>query len=202
MAVKCKINGTAKRKPSDKGECPECLTPDVPVTQKGFVGAHNVKINLGDGPTIPVTDTGSHVGDPRDAAVRREIEGIKIKTGARPADKDSVADPVFTTGHGRAPVLVRGRDMPPVQPQKGFAAAAGTMHGPIGRERSEPEQMVGGHFGYLPKSEYNKLSRTQQRKYWAKISKSRKFTADRRRSAAAQVDPVQAELKRLREIGA
>lgn len=191
MAVKCKINSRAQVEPDTDGQCPECLTPDVPVTKKGFVGAHTIKLNLGEGPTVPVTDSGSPIGDPRDAMVRREVEAIHVKTGTRPADRDaSVAEPVETTGHGRAPVLVRGRDMPPVQPTSGYLAAAGTLAGSLGRERSEREAMHGGMYGYLTTPQYNALSRTQQRKYWARLKKDRdqctKIRATRVRIAATR----------------
>lgn len=202
MAVKCKINGKHKRAP-EKGACPECLTPDVPVTGKGFVGAHDVKADLGEGPQIPVTDAGSHVGDPRDAAVRREVEGrvvaepvtVRYDAASRayvhgnltPRRDASVADPVEARGHGRAPVLVRGRAMAPVQPQGGYAAAAGTMAGPIGWERSEPEEFVGGHYGYLTDAQYKALTRTQQRHYWNRVGKQRRYAADQRAREASRV---------------
>jgi hypothetical protein len=179
MAQKCEINGNAKREPNKDGACPECLTPDVPVTKKGFVGAHNVKIDLGDGPQIPVTDEGTRVGDPRDAAVRREIESIKVKTGARPADKDSVADPVITTGHNRGPAMVRGRDMPPVQPQRGWAASAGTMYGPIGRERIDP------HLVDFPQP---KRTNAQKRKFRARQTAERQLKARLARQSSGKRD--------------
>lgn len=173
MAIKCKINAYAKRRPGPKGECPECLTPDAPTSKKGYVAAHNIKINLGDGPTIPLTDHGNYIGDPRDAATRREIDAIRTKTGARPTDKNAQPDPVMVTGHGRAPALVRGPAMPPTQPTSGYQAAAGTMAGPLGRERTEPEPMHGGRLGHLTTPQYMALSRTQRRKYWAKIKNRR-----------------------------
>lgn len=215
---KCKITGTAKRKPEADGSCGECGTPDVKTTGKGFVAAHDVKVDLGDGPQIPVTDEGTRVGDPRDAAIRREVEArvskepVKVQYvsetrtyahgPAEPRKDASASDPVITTGHNRGAAMYRGRAMAPVQPQRGYAASAGTMAGPIGRDRTESEEMVGGSYGYLTQSQYRALSRTQQRKYWAKITKARRVTADRRRKAAGQLPPVQAELKRLRSVGA
>lgn len=108
MAVRCKITGTQKRLP-EKGACPECATPDVKLTGKGFVAAHDVKIPLGDGPQIKITDDGSPVGDPRDAAVRREIDGVKIRTGKQPLPVASMMDAASVH---RGPTLVRGRSMP------------------------------------------------------------------------------------------
>lgn len=208
MATKCKITGTQKRKPNLDGSCPECLTPEVKTTGKGFVAAHDVKIALGEGPQIPVTDEGTRVGDPRDAAVRRELEARKDKAQHKPV-QTSLPDPVETTGHGRAPVLVRGTDMAPVQkmrrnPQTRAIepASRGTMSGPLGRDQSAREVMVGGQFGYLPRNLYDALSRTQQRKYWNKIGKMRRLAADRRRKAVPALSPVQAEVARLRAIGA
>jgi hypothetical protein len=186
MAIRCKITGKHKVQPADNGSCPQCTTTGVPLTQKGFVGAHNVNVSLGEGPQVPVTDEGSRVGDPRDAAVRREIEGNKIRAGKAALPEGGVPDPVFTTGHNRGPATYRGRDMAPVQPQRGFAAAAGTMHGATGRVRMDREEMVGGNaYGYLARSQYERLSRTQQRKYWARVGKARRFAADRRRNAVA-----------------
>lgn len=238
MAIKCKINGNSRREPDDKGRCPECLTSGVPTTRKGFVGAHDVKLPLAEGPTVPVTDTGSYIGDPRDAMIRRELEGVYERTGARKVE-DSAPDPVQTTGHGRAPVLVRGRVMEPFagdmatrttqdptpapvagpvhgpiarqteipvnrevwavqmdgvlgsgvdDTRKGWSSQ--TMNGPTGRERSEPERMHGGRGGWLTEAQYHALTRTQQRKYWAKLKRDR----DR-----AKLERERAKLKRDRE---
>lgn len=159
MAIKCKITGKHKRLPTDKGACPECTTPEVKLTGKGFVGAHDVKIHLGDGPQIAITDEGSRVGDPRDAAVRREVEGNKIRAGVETTPRADVPDPVMTTGHGRGPTLVKGRNMPPVQAQTGFAAAAGTMYGPLGRERFDREII-----GERPKAHRTASQRSNWRK--------------------------------------
>lgn len=206
MAVKCKITGTQKRKPNLDGSCPECLTPEVKITGKGFVAAHDVKIDLGQGPQIPITDEGTRVGDPRDAAVRREVESRQDKAQHKPV-QTSIPDPVETTGHGRAPVLVRGTDMAPVQKMRRNPgtreiepASRGTMAGPLGRDQSARELMVGGQYGYLPQNRYDELTRTQQRKYWNKIGKLRRLAADRRRKSAPALAPVQAEVARLRAI--
>lgn len=139
MAEKCKITGSNKRRPNADGSCPECATPEVKLTGKGFVASHDIMISLGDGPQIPVTDEGPRVGDPRDAAIRREVEATHIRAGNLPVPMGGTPDPVMTTGHGRGPTLVRGRSMAPVQPQRGYAAAAGTMAGNLGRERFDRE---------------------------------------------------------------
>lgn len=202
MAVRCKVNGNAKLEPTDTGACPECLTPDVPTTGKGFVGAHDVKLSLGEGPQVPVTDEGTRVGDPRDAAVRRELDAIEIRKGEVAVPAAEHKDPVETTGHGRGPVLVRGRAMEPfagelalfsagtpvgervtVMPEdvrKGWSAQ--TMNGPTGRERSEREAMVGGRYGFLTQVQFRALSRTQKRRYWEKVRKANAFAASHRRA--------------------
>jgi hypothetical protein len=201
MAVRCKINGNAKLAPGDKGECPECLTPDVPTTGKGFVGAHDVKLSLGEGPQIPVTDEGTRVGDPRDAAVRRELDAVEVRKGEVPVPA-ACTDPVEATGHGRGPVLVRGRAMEPFagemalfpvgtpegervtgmpeDTRKGWSSQ--TMNGPTGRERSEREAMVGGRYGFLTQVQFRALSRTQKRRYWDKVKKANAFAASHRRT--------------------
>lgn len=186
MSVTCKINGKAKRRPADDGSCPACTLPDVPLTGKGFIATHPMPITLGEGPQIPLTDTGTRIGDPRDAAVRREIDALHNRAQHAPAPT-AAPDPVQTTGHGRGPVLVRGRAMQPVQPTKGYAAAAGTLAGSLGRERSERPGMVGGRYGYLEPSQYAQLSRTQQRKYWAKVKKMQDHGATRRHAAVERL---------------
>lgn len=169
MAIKCKINARSALLPvpgteSDgKGTCPECLTPDRKLTGKGFVGAHNVVLDVDT--TIPVTDEGARIGAPRDAAVRREIEGRKGGTPAlRPPRRDKATGhythpvqdgagtPVARTedvavAH-RGPTLVRGRDTAPRlrdpelswdEPtdlrQNGEVRKSTTFEQPLGRER-------------------------------------------------------------------
>lgn len=221
MAIRCKITGKHKMQPGENGSCPECTTVGVPLTQKGFVGAHDVKVDLGEGPEIPVTDEGTRVGDPRDAAVRREVDANKVRAGKQAMPEGGVADPVITTGHNRGAAMYRGRAMrpmatkvvtypkneerpepaAPLDTRTGFAASAGTMYGPTGRERTEREEYVGGAYGWLTQGQYRKLSRTQQRKYWDKIHKRRTFTAQRRKAAQAGRVSVEDEVKRLRAVG-
>lgn len=152
MAVKCKINAKSALLPvpgteaDGKGQCPECLTPERKLTGKGFVGAHNVV--LGVDTTIPVTDEGLRVGAPRDAAVKREIEARQMRAGTRALPMGGVPEPVFTTGHGRGPVLVKGRDTVPRLREAGLSWAEATdlrqdgsvrmsttLDQPLGRER-------------------------------------------------------------------
>ena len=149
MALKCKINATHKLLPVEgseadgKGTCPECLTPERKLTGKGFLGAHNVV--LGVDSTIPATDTGLYDGAPRDAAVKREIEGRKISAGLVPVPEAQMRDAAF--GH-RGPTLVRGRDTTPRQrdPElswdeptdlraNGEVRKSSTLDQPLGRER-------------------------------------------------------------------
>lgn len=149
MAVKCKINarsallpvaGTAK---GDKGTCPECLTPDRKLTSKGFLGAHNVVLDVDT--TIPNTDEGLRIGAPRDAAVKREIEGRKISALAAPVPRARMTD--AAQAH-RGPTLVKGRDTTPRlrdpglswdEPtdlrQNGEVRKSTTFEQPLGRER-------------------------------------------------------------------
>jgi len=128
MAVKCKINASHKRLPvagteaDGKGQCPECLTPDRKLTGKGFIGAHNVVLDVDT--AIPVTDEGLRVGAPRDAAVKREIEARQMRAGTRDVPQGGVADPVMTTGHGRGPTLVRGRETTPAVREEADASWA------------------------------------------------------------------------------
>lgn len=116
MALKCKINASHKLKPVEgtvadgKGTCPKCLTPERKLTTKGFLGAHNVVVDVD--VTIPVTDEGLRVGSPREAAVKREMEGRKIsarRSLVPTAQKSDVAVAL------RGPTLVPGRDLPPRQ---------------------------------------------------------------------------------------
>jgi hypothetical protein len=192
---KCKINGKAKRLPTDKGACPECTAPAVKLTGKGFVASHPMPLSLGEGPQVPITDEGARVGDPRDAAVRREVESLHQRArGAVPGPEDSVPDPVVTTGHGRGPVLVRGRNMPPVQPQSGYAAAAGTMAGPIGRERFDRECA-----DPRPRA---RRSKAAQRRYRAHQTAARIVRAEGRGVPQGKArKSVAGEVARLREAG-
>jgi hypothetical protein len=69
----------------------------------------------------------------------------------------------------------------------------GTMYGPTGRAHMDREAstvpMVGGKYGYLTADQYEQLSRSQQRKYWAKLKRMRDY-ADKRRKAAPKGVPV------------
>lgn len=123
--------------------------------------------------SVPVTDSGLRVGAPRDAEVKREAE---IRQAAESGDL-SRFNGTRDSAQGHGPAIFRGRNMAPVQPQRGYAAAAGTMAGPIGRPRFDREvtdvPMAGGRYGFLTPAEVGKLSRTQQRAYWRRVKANR-----------------------------
>lgn len=198
------------------GTCPECLTEDVKLSKGGHIGAHAVKVEVD--PTLPVVATGAPKGDPRDATVRRAVEARRITAGSDPMPTAPDAPEGREEGQNRTaaspgPALVRGRAMEPQasdvvtyrvgepkpapvpleDSRTGFAASAGTMYGSTGRERMDREAstvpVVGGKYGYLTRDELNKLSRSQQRKYWAKVARMRNY-ADKRRHAAVASIPV------------
>lgn len=149
MAIKCKINASHKTLPvegtasEDKGTCPECLTPERKLTGKGFIGAHNVVLDVDT--TIPVTDNGLRVGAPRDAAVKRELEGRQISAQRAEVPTAAMQDAAFAH---RGPTLVKGRDTAPRlrdpelswdEPtdlrQDGSVRKTSTLDVPLGRER-------------------------------------------------------------------
>jgi hypothetical protein len=182
MAVKCKIKFTAKRLPVEgteadgTGTCPECLSPDIKLTGKGFVGAHNVKVDVD--VTLPITDTGNMVGDPRDAAVRRAVEGRKIAAGSAPVPTSREYEddaPHGMSGGRRGGAFVKGGDLPPIQPQSGYAASAGTMAlkvAPTPRpdKKASQEGIIGGKFGTLTYGQVGKLTATGKREYFRTIA--------------------------------
>lgn len=101
--------------------------------------------------------------------------------------------PLGSRDHGRSDgvAMVRGANLRPVQPQKGWAAVAGTMAGPIGRERPDREAstvpMHGGKYGYLTRAQYDALSRSRQRKYWTYIAKQERYAKEHGRVARPAV---------------
>ncbi len=217
---KCTVLAKANRKPVDgtsangMGTCPECLTTDVKLSKKGFIGSHNVSVDVD--PTLPVVATGSPKGDPRDADVRRAVQVRKVAAKSLPVPEAPRAPEGRDEGESRTamqpgPPLVRGRNMRPMasdvarrkvgdpepEPQpmddvrKGWAALAGTMHGPTGRDRMDRESstvvMHGGPYGYLTEAQYAALSRSQQRKYWARIKRMQDDAAARRKAAVKTI---------------
>jgi hypothetical protein len=197
---------------TNTGTCPTCLTPGIKLSKGGHIGAHSVAVEID--PTLPVVDLGTPKGDPRDATVRRAVEARLIAAEQLPMPVAPSAPEGRDEKKNRAasspgPALVRGRAMAPVQPQSGFLAVAGTMYGPIGRDRMDRESstvpMHGGTYGYLTEAEYEALSRTQQRKYWAKLrsmaQRSEQRRSDARKSRDAKAGQVGSEIQRLRKIG-
>jgi hypothetical protein len=124
---------------------------------------------------------------PMDMAGTRSSRGVRSIPDPRSADAEPGGDAVLDT-------------------RTGFAGLAGTMYGPTGGERMDREAstvpMHGGPFGYLTLAQYEALSRTHQRKYWAKLKRlTDQAKAHRRHAVASLADPVAAEVKRLRELG-
>lgn len=221
---KCAVKAKHKRAPVEgsvnedagTGTCPECLTPGVELSKGGHVGAHAIAVEVD--PTLPVVDTGTPHGAPRDATVRRAVEARRIAAGTdampvAPAAPEGREGRRARAGASPGPALVRGRVMTPmaspvttggVEPapcedtRTGFSASAGTMYGPTGRERMDREAstvpMHGGAYGYLTLAQYKQLSRSQQRKYWAALKRmadhGRKVRAQRRARGAARVAPT------------
>ncbi len=196
------------------GTCPECLTPSVKLSKGGHIGAHKVAVDVD--PTLPVVATGSPKGDPRDATVRRAVEARRVAAGSEVMPVAVSAPEGREESGNRAmvapgPALVRGAAMRPqagpvvkrsastpyerpseaVDARTGWAGLAGTMYGPTGRVRLDREastvRMVGGRYGYLTGKEYEALSRSQQRKYWARLKRDADFRERRRASARASV---------------
>lgn len=176
--MRCKITGSLKRLPV-KGACPECGTPGVRLTGKGFVGAHDVRADLGEGPQISITDDGTSHGAPHDAAVKRETEAARerVQQGVKPLGKtrtgeSSTVDPVNTTGHGRGPALVRGRNMDARQPtrwnpktREREVSSIGTMGGNLGRVHlDDPEPRDKGRRTPSQRNNYRKRMRREAAK--------------------------------------
>jgi hypothetical protein len=69
----------------------------------------------------------------------------------------------------------------------------GTMDAPAGRERMDKESstvpMVGGKYGYLTQGQYDELSRTQQRKYWARMHKMDAYAKSHKRTPRTVTRP-------------
>lgn len=196
------------------GTCPTCGTPDITLSKGGHIGAHNVAVEVD--PTLPVVSTGSPKGDPRDATVRRAVEARRVAAGSlamptAPSAPEGRAESGKRAAMSPGPAMVRGRVMKPAasdvvtyavgeqrpkqaapqDPRTGFAARAGTMFGPTGRERMDREAstvpMVGGKYGFLTREQLDALSRTQQRKYWARVARMTRYAKDQQRGALARV---------------
>ena len=123
----------------------------------------------------------------------RAMEAVAGEVSVRGADAEMPGDPVGERGPGGVRAVPDPRDMPvgevvadSVDTRTGFAASAGTMFGPTGGQRMDRQAstvpMVGGVFGYLTQAQYEALSRTQKRKYWARLKRDADFRAARRRA--------------------
>lgn len=118
---------------------------------------------------------------------------------------DADRAPVGSRDHGMLDgvALVQGPNMPPVQgtwrnPVTGEREpAAARLDGSLA-ERADREAstvaMHGGTYGYLTLAQYERLSRSQQRKYWGKIKRdadrAEKARAQRRAAALPRVGPT------------
>ncbi len=182
------------------GTCPECLTEGVKLSKGGHVGAHSISVDVD--PTLPVVATGSPKGDPRDATVRRAVEARRIAADAAPMPLAPSAPEGRDERKSRAamspgPVLVRGRStipmasevarrkvgdprpepMPLEDSRTGWNRMGGTMYGATGRERMDKEsstvKIIGDRDGWLTQAQYDRLTRTQQRKYWSKVKRAK-----------------------------
>lgn len=119
-------------------------------------------------------------------------EGLTSPTAVSPL----TGKPLTVSGMSPGPALVKGRSEPPMagevtvrQMGEPFAAPApvednrpndgGTMSAPMGRDRMDKESstvpIVGGTYGYLTQGQFNELSRSQQRKYWGRITKQKAY---------------------------
>lgn len=199
---KCRVKAKDRRDPvegsvnaeANTGTCPECLTPGIKLSKGGHIGSHSVAVEVD--PTLPIVDTGLPEGDPRDATVRRAVESRRIAAGidampSAPSAPEGRDERKNRAASSPGPALVRGRNMPPVQPQSGFAASAGTMYGAIGRPRMDREASTvplhGGKYGYLTRAQYDALSRSRQRKYWTYIAKQERYAKEHGRVARPAV---------------
>lgn len=176
---KCAVKGTDKVEPKPgtdtdgiNGTCPVCQT-FAKLTGKGFIGAH--KINNEPTPanpemgqkSVPAVETGARQGDTSDAAKRREGEAYTV-TGR--GKNKTVTPNVPTTTAGQAPIGQRDHgalDGPGMLPRGTYA------NGMRPDPKIVKEEMAGGRFGTLTKTEVGKLSRSQQRSYWRKVAKRR-----------------------------
>lgn len=134
------------------------------------------------------------------ASLRRRLDAARqglSKVNAERSHSPKIGTAHRTSGQrgeGRLDgvALVQGANMAPVQPQKGWAAASGTMWGPIGQDRADKTivkgEMVGGAHGYKTQDQYRALSRRQQRTYWQNVKKNRE-RAERAREYS-RVRPV------------
>ena len=173
---KCAVKGTDKVSPKpgtdtdgQNGTCPVCQT-FAKLTGKGFIGVHNVN-----GESTPVSpemgqksvkavDTGSTPGDPSDAAKRRQGEAYTV-TGR--GKNKTVTPNVPTTTAGQAPIGGRDHgalDGPAMLPRGTYANGSR----PDSKVTTIPKV---GKNGTATQEEYARMSRSQQRAYWRKLSK-------------------------------
>lgn len=171
--------------------------------------ASEVALISGDAPERNAT-IGEQLSLGDKVGARKTARALDERGPAAPVPAARMA-PLGSRDHGRSDgvAMVRGAAMKAVQPQRGWKATAGTMAGPIGRERADKEAstvpMHGGTYGYLTKADYEQLSRTQQRKYWVKLRRMEQRAENLRTAARAKITADQqtaAEITRLHKVGA
>lgn len=191
---------------AETGTCPVCRT-HVPLTGSGYIPTHRPGGVTPGRPVLtqkklPVVEKGTAVADMAKVREREAYAWVDENGDAVPEEnvEQHVHDggtatlvPVVPTapdagaavgqrGHGMSDgVAMTPGNLPPVQPQKGWSAAAGTMALPVGRDKPDPEVvnvvMHGGKFGYLSEADYRLLDRSGQRKYWRNIAVMEKRAA-------------------------
>jgi hypothetical protein len=205
----------------EAGVCPFCRT-EVKLTGSGFLSTHRPGNERPDRPqlsqkSIPAVERGVPVAD---EARKREAESRDGDGNAVVETADNAGAAVGNRDHGRIDgVAMTAGDLPPVQPQKGWAAKVGTTELPVGRARPDKrvvrEVMHGDgcpcskdgkrrRGAYLTCKEYRALPKRQQRRYWEHLStianraKAARQVARNKREALGEEIP-RAERKRLRK---
>lgn len=159
-----------------KGKCPQCPGM-ITLTGKGLISAHLVG-----GINAPVSNALAQ----RNESVRAMGEGSRVIGN----DVESAG---FVRGIPGGAPLVRGRDMSGEIParrtreeareagqRRSYAEAAGTMAGSTGRMHLDGgvlDRVVGGGYGWLTQAEYDRLTRTQQRRYRSKVKSAKDAAA-------------------------
>lgn len=178
--IKCDGRGLEPVKGTDgdglKGKCPMCPGV-VNLTSAGTISTHLVG-----GINAPASKGLTQ----RNESVRAAGEGSRVIGNA-------VESAGFVKGYPGGAPMVRGRDMSGAVPvrrsreeaaaeggRRTYAEAAGTMAGSTGRMHLDGgalEEIVGGKYGWLVRSKYDKLTRTQQRRYRQKVKDAKDAAA-------------------------
>lgn len=159
-----------------KGKCPNCPGV-VPLTFTGMISSHLV----------------GGVNAPASKALTERGEAVRVGGEGSRSIGNVIESAGFVKGYPGGAPLVRGRDMSGAVPvrrtreeavaeggKRTYAEAAGTMAGSTGRMHLDGgvlEQIVGGKYGDLMQSEYDRLTRTQQRRYRQKVKDAKDAAA-------------------------